>query len=81
MIPLTQARSAAFQEFVASTAANPGVVTTAATAPQAVGVGFGYNTHDLRSIGNYEWAGAAPMEAGLIYYVSCPHDRVQNDRS
>lgn len=82
MTPLTQARASAFQEFVASVNANANGVTTAAAVPQAVGVGFGYNIHDLRSIGNYEWSGAAPMEASLIYYVGCPDDlRRANARS
>lgn len=66
--PLSSARSAAFQSFAQS--ANANTIALASQVPQALGTGFGYTMFDLRSIGNYEWAAAAPMEAALIYFVS-----------
>jgi hypothetical protein len=72
MSALATARADALQDLVASLQGNDTAVTAARQVPQAVGTGFGYNIHDLRSIANGAWAGAAPMEAGMIYYVSVP---------
>ncbi|WVF67907.1 hypothetical protein IAT40_002669 [Kwoniella sp. CBS 6097] len=67
--PLTTARSNALEAFMASATTNPALLTNAARVPQAIGVGFGYTIFDIRPIQNYAWAGAAPMEASLIYFV------------
>lgn len=64
-----QARNAAFQDFAALAQGNAAALAAARTTPQAIGTGFGYTIHDLRSIPNGAWSGAAPMEAALIYYV------------
>jgi len=67
---LTSARAAALQSFVTSSSGNNAAITKAQRVPQAIGVGFGYTTFDLRPIQNTAWSGAAPMEASLIYFVS-----------
>ncbi|WWC92395.1 uncharacterized protein L201_007352 [Kwoniella dendrophila CBS 6074] len=67
--PLASARSAALKAFMGSSATNTALLTNAARAPQAIGVGFGYTIFDVRPIQNYAWAGAAPMEASLIYFI------------
>ncbi|WVR08673.1 hypothetical protein IAU60_005731 [Kwoniella sp. DSM 27419] len=67
--PLSTARSQALEAFMASAQTNPALLTNAAAVPQAVGVVFGYTIHDLRPIANNAWAGAAPMEASLIYFI------------
>ncbi|WVQ95470.1 hypothetical protein IAU59_002567 [Kwoniella sp. CBS 9459] len=67
--PLSTARANALEAFMASATTNPVLLTNAASVPQAIGVGFGYTIFDLRPIQNYAWAGAAPMEASLIYFI------------
>ncbi|OCF36034.1 hypothetical protein I316_02530 [Kwoniella heveanensis BCC8398] len=67
--PLSTARSNALEAFMASASTNPTLLTNAARVPQAIGVGFGYTIFDVRPIQNYAWAGAAPMEASLIYFI------------
>jgi hypothetical protein len=69
MTPLSTARASAFQSFASEAATNQALIANAAAVPQAIGTGFGYTIHDLRSIGNGEWAASAPMEAALIYFV------------
>jgi hypothetical protein len=69
MTPLSTARGSALQSFASEVATNQALITNAAAVPQAIGTGFGYTIHDLRSIGNGEWAASAPMEAALIYFV------------
>jgi hypothetical protein len=68
--PLSTARAAALRSFISSTEGGATAISSAAAVPQAVGVGFSYTIHDLRPIENGAWAGSAPMEAALIYYVS-----------
>ena len=72
MSALTTARASALQDLATSLQGNDTAVAAARQVPQAVGTGFGFTIHDLRSIGNGGWAGAAPMEAGMIYYVRIP---------
>nr|XP_031862594.1 uncharacterized protein CI109_002092 [Kwoniella shandongensis]KAA5529666.1 hypothetical protein CI109_002092 [Kwoniella shandongensis] len=67
--PLATARAQALRSFIASSTTNPTALTNAARVPQAVGVGFGYTVFDVRPIENTAWAGAAPMEASLIYFI------------
>ncbi|WWC98465.1 hypothetical protein V866_005356 [Kwoniella sp. B9012] len=67
--PLATARSQALEAFMGSASTNPTLLTNAARVPQAVGVGFGYTIFDVRPIQNGAWAGAAPMEASLIYFI------------
>ncbi|KAK8850591.1 hypothetical protein IAR55_004510 [Kwoniella newhampshirensis] len=67
--PLSTARARALEAFMASSTTNPTLLTNAARVPQAVGVGFGYSIFDVRPIPNGAWAGAAPMEASLIYFI------------
>lgn len=72
--PLAQARSAAFQDFVSLAQGNAGALAAAQASPQALGTGFSYTIRDLRRVPDGAWSGAAPMEAALIYYVSCCPD-------
>ncbi|WVW80760.1 hypothetical protein I302_102746 [Kwoniella bestiolae CBS 10118] len=67
--PLATARSQALEAFMASSSTNPALLTNAARVPQAIGVGFGYTIFDIRPTPNSGWAGAAPMEASLIYFL------------
>ncbi|WRT70773.1 uncharacterized protein IL334_007772 [Kwoniella shivajii] len=67
--PLATARSQALSAFMSSSTTNTALLTNAARVPQAIGVGFGYTIFDVRPIQNYAWAGAAPMEASLIYFI------------
>ncbi|OCF78731.1 hypothetical protein I204_00675 [Kwoniella mangroviensis CBS 8886] len=67
--PLATARSQALEAFMGSANTNPTLLTNAARVPQAIGVGFGYTIFDVRPIQNGAWAGAAPMEASLIYFI------------
>ncbi|WWC72650.1 uncharacterized protein I206_106614 [Kwoniella pini CBS 10737] len=67
--PLATARSQALQAFIGTTNTNTNALTNAAIVPQAIGVGFGYTIFDVRPIQNSAWAGAAPMEASLIYFI------------
>lgn len=53
-----------------STQLDGGALARAEQVPQAVGTAFSYTIQDLRSIPNYAWSAAAPMEASLIYFVS-----------
>ena len=68
--PLSTARAEALQAFNTYAANNAGAIAAAARSPQTLGVAFGYNIFDLRPIQDWAWAGAAPMEASLIYFVS-----------
>lgn len=70
MNPLSTARGLALQAFNIYAANNAGAIAAAAQSPQTLGVAFGYNFFDLRPIQDWAWAGAAPMEASLIYFVS-----------
>ncbi|KAL7423027.1 hypothetical protein Q5752_002326 [Cryptotrichosporon argae] len=67
--PLSTARSNALTYFVDEYQGNETALTTAANVPQAIGTAFSYTIFDLRPIEKGQWAGAAPMEAGLIYFV------------
>ncbi|WWC65254.1 uncharacterized protein I303_107871 [Kwoniella dejecticola CBS 10117] len=67
--PLATARSQALQAFMGSTNTNTNLLANAARVPQAIGVGFAYTVFDVRPIQNNAWAGAAPMEASLIYFI------------
>jgi len=67
--PLSTARASALQSFASEAATNQALIANAAAVPQAIGTGFGYTIHDLRSIGNGQWGASAPMEAALIYFV------------
>ncbi|KAI9634655.1 uncharacterized protein MKK02DRAFT_37535 [Dioszegia hungarica] len=67
--PLSTARAEALQAFNTYAANNAGAIAAAARSPQTLGVAFGYNIFDLRPIQDWAWAGAAPMEASLIYFV------------
>ncbi|KAK4701153.1 hypothetical protein P7C70_g5087, partial [Phenoliferia sp. Uapishka_3] len=66
--PLTSASVAASATyFTSATPSTLAALTTAQSA--ALSTPFGSQTIDLRPISNGQWAGAAPLEAGLIYYV------------
>ncbi|KAK4689248.1 hypothetical protein P7C73_g850, partial [Tremellales sp. Uapishka_1] len=66
---LTMARQQAYQAFITANANNATAIQLAAQVPQALGTTFSYNIQDLRSIPSNAWGAAAPMEAGLVFFV------------
>ena len=66
--PIARASMAASGQILATT--NPATLSSLTmTQIGALATPFGFQTIDLRPILSGQWSGAAPLEAGLIYYV------------
>lgn len=66
--PVLEASHQAAASFL-STATPATLAGLSPTQQAALATPFAYQNIDLRPILSHQWAGAAPLEAGLIYYV------------